>query len=123
MVKRKNCRKCVAETLKGKLCKRSASCRIGCNYYCWQHAEMRSAGKCKEKKVHVCKKCGKKKQKYPCVKKRTVFNKKEEKEEYCKLKRDRPKGPYKRGERQMIAILATEKPSSKRKGKRKVKFK
>ena len=33
-----SCRKCQGITSKGVQCTRYASCRVGCKYYCWQHA-------------------------------------------------------------------------------------
>ena len=33
------CRKCQGITAKGTACTRYASCRIGCKYFCWQHAD------------------------------------------------------------------------------------
>ncbi len=33
------CRKCQGVTAKGTPCSRYASCRIGCKYFCWQHAD------------------------------------------------------------------------------------
>ena len=33
------CRECRGNTLRGTRCGRYASCRVGCKYYCWQHAD------------------------------------------------------------------------------------
>lgn len=33
------CRKCQGITARGTPCSRYASCRIGCKYFCWQHAD------------------------------------------------------------------------------------
>ena len=83
-----NCKKCQGSTSKGLPCKRAASCRVGCKYFCWQHADnySRKAGCSKKtssskeslsKKKPVKKGSGKKKPvvRKTCYKKKTVARK------------------------------------------------
>lgn len=42
----KKCVKCSAVKSDGTPCQRVASCRKGCKYYCWQHAEKNTKTKC-----------------------------------------------------------------------------
>lgn len=89
----KNCNLCLATTTRNKLCKRKATCRLGCNNFCYQHAKMYS-GKHKPRKkcvenLSMCKSCKFKTQDFPCKKKRTVFMNYEDFEEWCEMVRAR----------------------------------
>nr|QBK86533.1 MAG: hypothetical protein LCMAC102_03280 [Marseillevirus LCMAC102] len=119
-----HCKKCIAKTQTGILCKRYASCKIGCNYYCWQHAKNKVKKRCVDKKIYKCGSCKKlKTQKYPCVKKKTVFHQEDEMAEFCQL-RKHPKGEYRRSERKRIAVQASSKIQTpvKRKSIKRVSF-
>lgn len=91
----KECRYCLAETKQGKLCKRLAACKIGCRYFCFQHAKMFGGvytprKSCKEKLLQ-CKPCSSPKRKFPCTKRHTVFVKDEDFDEWCDMIKSRRK--------------------------------
>ena len=88
----KQCNLCLATTSRNKLCKRKATCKLGCDNFCYQHAKMyggkhKSRSKCVEK-LSMCKSCRKNK-KFPCKKKRTVFMNNKDFKEWCNMVRAR----------------------------------
>lgn len=97
MKKDVECDLCLSPTKNGTLCKRTAACKIGCKFFCWQHV-LKYGGtynvekqKCKSK----LKICDKRTVKFPCKKKFTVFFNKEEYEDYRKLKKSKKTGEKK----------------------------
>lgn len=90
-----DCNLCLAVTSTGSLCKRKSQCKIGCNFFCWQHA-LKHGGiyephkKCSEK----LKKCAPKenknidinKIKFPCTAQTSVFFNKEDYKEFRDMK-------------------------------------
>lgn len=92
-----SCNYCFASTQTGGKCKRLASCKLGCKYYCFQHVQMhggkyKKGEKCKEKlkkcpfirdKVH--------KSDFPCKRANTVFTRVSEWKEYRNLWKSKKK--------------------------------
>lgn len=115
-----NCNYCIAPTKDGGVCTRKAACAIkphGCKLFCWQHAQT-YGGKYNKKvgcippKLPKCK-CSNvfqaKSQKIPCKKKLTVFNNKQDLNDYCNLVKERKKNiEYNKKDRGIIAMLATD---------------
>lgn len=71
------CKNCQAETGIGRLCKRLASCNVGCKKFCWQHAEMLGGGyarkskNCRDPEMSEC--SIRSRNSFPCSKKNTIF--------------------------------------------------
>ncbi len=89
--KPKTCRLCLAETKQGALCKRLSACKIGCRYFCFQHAKIfggiyKPKEKCNEK-LKICKPCKSPTHEFPCKKKTTVFFNSKDFEEWCQMVR------------------------------------
>lgn len=82
-----SCKKCFGEIQDGSLCKRKASCQVGCKYFCWQHTKnvggTSKKGECHDPKMSRCK--INEENKFPCKKKITVFLNKEDFSEYEKM--------------------------------------
>lgn len=104
--KKSKCRTCMAITHDGTLCKRLASCQLGCKLFCWQHAKRHETGtSCKSPRIKSCKKgCDPTNQQFPCLKKRTIFRSEKEFRKYCDLKASRKvRAPIKRKKRLALA--------------------
>lgn len=107
-------RRCHAETKNGSLCSRSASCKKGCKWFCWQHVEKYGGvyvnGECFDPLIHgdcslkkLCKRRKKGKELYddhiPCVANNTLIKNLDDLDDYCKIRGERPTGSYKRKKR------------------------
>lgn len=68
------CGYCFAKTAAGELCKRLATCKLGCKFYCYQHAQKYGG---KYVKKSVCNdnipSCLSEPRRFPCSIKRTLF--------------------------------------------------
>lgn len=114
----KTCGHCLAETKQGKMCKRLATCKIGCDYFCFQHAKMFGGTYAPKKACEEnLKSCvyDDEGRVYPCKAANTVFFKDSDFEEYFDLLRAekpmRTKTPPKRRRK-----------SKKKKSAKKVRF-
>jgi hypothetical protein len=86
----KMCNYCFARTKSGKLCKRLATCRRGCEYFCYQHVKQYGGSyskstKCKDN-IKPCPSMDIKKNTYPCSKRKTIFLNKREFNEFLKYR-------------------------------------
>jgi hypothetical protein len=85
------CNYCFARTKTGRLCKRLATCRRGCNYFCYQHVKQyggsysKSKKKCKDN-IKPCPSMDSKKNTYPCSKRKTIFLSRREFNEFLKYR-------------------------------------
>lgn len=128
--KKRKCRTCMALTKEGKLCKRTASCQLGCNLFCWQHAKQHKENEfCVDHNIKQCKRGCDKPQTFPCLKKRTIFRNQQEFDEYCELRRAKRVPPDKRIKRKKRLKLAQKEAEQlalelkgKRRKRRKVRF-
>jgi len=88
-----SCRYCMGLTARNTLCKRLASCQIGCKQFCAQHAVKYGGtvenSKCKSPKIKKCKMSS---NTYPCALKRTIFHNESAFAEYLALRKARQTG-------------------------------
>lgn len=91
-----SCKLCLGETKLGTVCKRPASCKIGCKHFCWFHAKKyggshTKGSKCMEN-MSRCKRCNEQGPKrFPCKIKHTIFLTESEYNDYCNMRRARPR--------------------------------
>src|SRR6185503_12124304 len=66
-------KKCQSLTKNKTKCKRVVNCKLGCEYFCWQHAAVYKKGKvCQDPIISPCRVAGKK-QYYPCKQRSVIY--------------------------------------------------
>ena len=68
-----NCDRCQSITKTGDRCSREASCNLGCDYVCWQHASLYKKDRyCTMKRIPPCL-SNESSRVYPCRTKNTIY--------------------------------------------------